>query len=153
LLSLAFFACKKDEDSTPTPTVEIIPGQGLKDVKIGDTAQKAFDIYGSVADSYFEIAGQYFHYLLYLGKGITVNLEPTTSETLNLNTKINDFQLSAPFSGKSDKNIGIGSTRSEVKTAYGDPNNSFGDVDIYTIGISFAYENDKVVEIYIEKPQ
>ena len=152
LIGIAFSACKKDETTTPAVVTEIIPGQGLKDVKIGDAAQKAFDAYGSVADAYFEVAGQYFHYLTYVGKGVTVNLEPTTSATLNLATKINDLQVAAPFSGKTEKSIGIGITRSEVKTAYGDPDNAFGDTDIYEIGISFEYDNDKVALIFIEKP-
>ena len=142
LAAVLFVAgCKKDDDdNNNTSGADILPGIGLKNVKIGDTAQKAFDAFGTVTDSYFEINGQYFHFLLYITKGVFVNLEPTGSATLDLNTKIHDIVVSDPYAGKTDKGIGIGSTKTAVQAAYGQPDSVDPlNGDEYNIGIAFDY--------------
>ena len=140
--------CKKDDGGDdPGTSVQILPGQGLNNLKIGDPAQKAFDAFGSVSDSYFEFGGKYYHFLLYLSKGIAVNLEPTNSATLDLNTKILDISLSTPYSGQTDKKIGIGSTKTAVEAAYGTPDSIDPlDGDKYNIGIAFDYGGGTTVE-------
>lgn len=142
-------ACNKDDDNggNNNSSADIIPGVGLKDVKIGDPAQKAFDAFGTVPDSYVEFGGQYFHFLIYISKGITINLEPTNSETLDPNTKIQNITVSDPYAGKTDKNIGIGSTKTEVRAAYGQPDLNDPNADAYAaIGISFGYDDQEKVE-------
>ncbi|MCC7466508.1 MAG: hypothetical protein IT261_09575 [Saprospiraceae bacterium] len=146
--------CKKDDPDPgdPTPAVSLItPGEGITGIKIGDPAQKAIDLYGTVAPSYGSIGSQYNHFLTYFSKGVIVYCEPTTEETFNAQMKIKSLDLSAPFDGKTEKGIGIGSTKTEVKAAYGEPASSsafFGDE--YAIGITFTYDDNGVLVESIE---
>lgn len=154
--ALAFSACKKDKDDpTPTETETILPGVGITSLKIGDTGQKAIDLYGTVAPSYSSFGSDYFHFLTYFSEGVIVYFEQTTEETFSPQMIIESLNLSAPFEGKTDKGIGIGSTKTEVKAAYGEPASSssfFGDE--YSIGITFVYDDngEKVETIEVEKP-
>lgn len=155
LLTFAWFGCKKDDDSTgdPIATEQIIPGEGITDLKIGDVAQKAIDKYGTTPLSYGSSNNQYTHFLIYGSKGIAVYCEPTPEATFNGQMKIKSIVLSSPFSGKTDKSIGIGSKKSEVKAAYGEPTSSsefFG--DDYAIGATFKYDDsgEKVESIEVE---
>lgn len=154
VVTTLFSACKKDKDEDPQSTTQvIIPGIGLTDVKIGDPAQKAIDLYGTVAPSYGSFGNQYTHFLTYFSKGVIVYCEGTTEPTFNAQMKIASLTLSDPFAGKTDKNIGIGSTKTAVKAAYGEPASSsefFGDE--YAIGITFIYDDtgEKVAEIEVQ---
>lgn len=152
--ALAFVGCKKDDenpqDNNPNTSL-IIPGVGITELKIGDEAQKAIDLYGTPFPSNGSANGVYTHFLVYASRGVVVYCEPTTESTFNPQMKIDYLKLSAPFDKKTDKGIGIGSTKSEVKAAYGDPSSSsafFGDE--YAIGITFIYENDIVKSIEVE---
>ncbi len=142
LLAFTWTSCKKDDPDPQVTGQQIIPGQGLTDIKIGDAAQKAIDMYGSTAPSFGSSGGQYSHFLIFSSAGVTVYCEQTTQPTFNAQMKIKSFTLSAPFSGKTAKEIGIGSTKTDVKAAYGEPTSSsqfFG--DDYAIGISFIYND------------
>lgn len=148
LLTVLTYSCKKDSDDDPQVEVSVItPGVGITNLKIGDPAQKAIDLYGSVAPSYGSSGGQYTHFLTYFSKGVIVYCEPTTESQFNAQMKIKNLSLSAPFDGKTDKSIGIGSTKAAVKAAYGDPifsSQFFGDE---YAGITFKYDdNDEKVE-------
>jgi hypothetical protein len=152
---LASSGCKKDEEPTPTPTPtpkEITPGVGITEVKIGDAAQVAIDLYGVPFPSYGASNGTYTHFLVYTSKGVVVYCVPTTESTFNAQMKIASLKFDAPFDGKTSKGIGIGSTKAAVKAAYGDPTSSsafFGDE--YAIGITFVYDSgDKVESIEVE---
>jgi hypothetical protein len=140
LLALAaaiFPACDKDTPSGP----DILPGVGLKEVKIGDEAKKAFDAYGPTTTGYVEANGQFIHFLDYATLGIKILLEPTSSAAFDDKTKIKSFALDAPYSGKTAENIGLGSTKTEVRAAYGQPNLSDATTDTYTtLGIAFTYD-------------
>ena len=153
LLSLTWSGCKKDETTTPDPATEqqIIPAQGLTDIKIGDPAQKALDIYGSTMPSYGSLGSQYTHFLIYVNAGVTIYCEQTTQATFNAQMKIKSITLSAPFKGKTAKDIGIGSTKTAVKAAYGEPASSsafFGDT--YTNGLTIIYDDGGTVVEQIE---
>ena len=157
LATLAFASCKKDEATTPDPplaTHAILPGEGIKEVRIGNAMQVAIDFFGTPFPTNSSANGVYTHFIIYVSKGATVYSEPTSSATFDPQMKIGRIRLSAPFDGKTLKNIGIGSTKTEVKAAYGDPTSSnptFGDE--YAIGITFIYDNaDKVKNIDVEAP-
>lgn len=153
-MTLAVMGCKKDEATEPTSSAQVItPGVGINNLKIGDPAQKAIDLYGTPLPSYGSAGGNYTHFLIYGSKGAVVYCEPTTVETFNAQMKIARLKFSSPFNGKTDKGIGFGSTKADVKAAYGDPVSSspfFGDE--YAIGITFIYEDnsDKVESIEVE---
>lgn len=146
----AFTGCKKDDDDNGggNSNADILPGIGLKEVKIGEPAQKALDVFGTISPSYIQFGGQHFHILFYLSRGISISLEPSASDVFDPNTKIQSFTLSEPYAGKTDKNIGIGSTLTEVRAAYGTPDPvGFPDIDTYaTLGISFSYDDQDKVE-------
>lgn len=152
----AFTGCKKDDDDNGggNSNADILPGIGLKEVKIGEPAQKALDVFGTISPSYIQFSGQHFHILFYLNRGINITLEPSASEVFDPNTKIQSFSLSEPYAGKTEKNIGIGSTLTEVRDAYGTPDPvGFPDIDAYAgLGISFSYDDqDKVENISVVK--
>ncbi|MDX1913689.1 MAG: hypothetical protein SFV22_19495 [Saprospiraceae bacterium] len=153
-LALAWAGCKKDDNpDEEEPAVQlIVPGEGLSDLKIGAAAQVAIDLYGTAVPSFGAANGIYYHFLIYASKGVAIYLEPTTEATFNAQMKIQSLTLSSPFASKTDKGIGIGSTKAEVKAAYGDPQTSspnFGDT--YNIGITFVYDlSDKVASIEVE---
>ncbi|MDO8368489.1 MAG: hypothetical protein Q7T20_16945 [Saprospiraceae bacterium] len=157
LASLAFVACKKDGDPTPEPplaTHAILPGVGIKEVKLGDAVQTAIDFFGTPFPINSSVNGVYTHYIIYTSKGATVYCEPTTNATFDPQMKLDRIRLSAPFDGKTVKNIGIGSSKTDVKVAYGDPTSSHQtNGDKYAIGITFIYDNaEKVKNIDLEKP-
>ncbi len=156
LASLAWTGCKKDDDTTtPDPTIPahaILPGEGIKEVKIGDAVQVAIDLFGTPFPISPSANGVYTHYIIYTSKGATVYCEPTTNDTFNPQMKIDRIRLAAPFDGKTLKNIGVGNSKTEVKAAYGDPTSSHPTQgDKYAIGITFIYDNaDKVKNIDVE---
>ncbi|MFN0176444.1 MAG: hypothetical protein ACKVU0_17525 [Saprospiraceae bacterium] len=157
LATLAITGCKKDEGTTPEPplaTHAILPGEGIKEVRIGDAMQVAIDFFGTPFLSNSSANGIYTHFIVYTSKGAAVYSEPTPNATFDPQMKIGRIRLSSPFDGKTQKNIGIGSTKTEVKAAYGDPTSShptFG--DDYSIGITFIYDNaEKVKNIDLEAP-
>jgi hypothetical protein len=146
-------ACKKDKNEEPENQV-ITPGVGITGLNIGDPAQKAIDLYGTVAPSYGEFGGSYTHFLTYFSKGVIVYMELTTESEFNNQMPVKSILLSSPYTGKTPEQIGIGSTKAEVKAAYGEPINSsmyFGDE--YAVGITFIYDEpgEKVEQIEVEK--
>lgn len=154
LISVLLFACGK-ADEPPADTTEIFPGEGLKSVKIGDQAYTLFNVYGNIAGTYYQIGSEYYHSVYYIQSGITANFEPTTDAAIATTLKITSFALTPPFSGKTAKNIGIGSSRSDVVAAYGNPDigGSTDNVVAYVaLGMAINYESEKVVTITLEKP-
>ncbi len=138
LLTLAWTGCKKEDPKPPTEL--IIPGQGLVDLKIGDVAQKAIDKYGSTVPARAVYNGQYLHYLKYSDLGVEVYCQETPMTTFDAQMKIKVFLFSKFFRGQTDKKIGIGSQKSAVKAAYGEPFFLSGIVEKYAIGINFYYD-------------
>lgn len=148
LVTLAFSNCKKDDPTPPEDgtSMRILPGVGITEIKIGDPSQKAIDLYGTPFPSNGSANGTYYHFLIYVAAGVTVYCEPTSQPTFNAQLPIASLLFSGNFKGKTAEGIGIGSTKAEVKAAYGDPVSSspnFGDE--YTIGMSIIYDNNDLV--------
>lgn len=145
----AFPSCDKDSPEGP----DILPGVGLKEVKIGDEAKEAFDAYGPTTTGYVEANGQFIHIINYATLGITIVLEPTSSANFDDKTKIKSFSLDAPYSGKTAEGFGIGSNKTEVRSAYGQPELSDATTDTYLVrGISLSYDGaGKAESIVISK--
>lgn len=146
LLSLSF-ACQKADTPTPLPETMILPGEGVENVKIGDSGQSIVDKYGDVADSWFGGGTSYIHFLIYFDKGLTFFFEPVEHEDFKPAVAVlNYIAISDPFDGKTTGDIGIGSSKEEVKAQFGEPDDKiFGD-DHYDIGIRFGYDGDGFVE-------
>ncbi len=146
LLTLSF-ACQKGETPIPIPETMIVPGEGVENVKIGDSGQSIVDKYGEVADSWFGGGTSYIHFLIYFDKGLTFFFEPVGHEDFKPAVAVLDYiAISDPFAGKTLGEIGIGSSKEEVKAQFGDPDDKiFGD-DHYDIGIRFGYDEEGLVE-------
>ncbi|MBN1466813.1 hypothetical protein JXA02_13750, partial [candidate division KSB1 bacterium] len=57
----------------------------------------------------------------------------------------------APYDGLTvEKRIGIGSSRADMLSAYGDAQSVAGDMYFYDIGITFEVINDRVTGMIIE---
>lgn len=141
LAGLVLHSCKKDDTTTPS-NIQILPGVGITGIEIGKSAQQAIDLYGSVAPSFGSINGQYTHFLTYFDKGVLVYCESSTSDTFSPTMKVESITLQAPFSGKTDNGIGIGSTKAAVEAAFGAPVNSstfFGDT--FSNGLIVEYND------------
>ncbi len=152
-----FTSCGDDDEATPSETSKIIPGQGITEIKIGATGQEVFDAFGQTADSWFGVGGSFSHFLVYISEGMTFYLEQNDSETLDLTKAVTHLDIEAPYEGKTDNGIGIGSTMTEVKAAYGEPDEEkevFGAIEAtYNIGMVVEYDdqgNETVVKITIE---
>jgi hypothetical protein len=156
LVTFVSISCKKEEEPTPTPTpavpLQITPGVGITEVKLGEIAQKAIDFFGVPFPVNASSGGVYTHYIVYTSKGAVVYCVPTTEATFNAQMKIGSLKFSAPFAGKTEKGIGVGSTKAAVKAAYGDPATSSPSAgDKYNIGIIFIYDaGDKVKSIEVK---
>jgi len=156
LTIIAFGACKKDEvtDPNPMPVAKaILPGVGSTEIKIGDAAQVAIDLFGPPFPSNASAGGMYTHYLVYASKGVVIYCVPVTEATFNAQMKIARLKFSAPYDGKTEKGIGVGSTKVEVKSAYGNPTSSSVSLgDAYAIGITFIYDSitEKVKSIEVK---
>jgi len=147
LASMVLFflaACKKD--STTTVASVITPGTGITEINIGQTAQEIINKLGAGSDSNFSIGGFYTHSKTYLDKGISVQFEQSTSSKITSDQKILYITVSSPYTGATSKGIKIGSKKSEVTAAYGNPISSsafFGDV--YT-GMTITYDDKDIIE-------
>ena len=153
LLFCCWTSCKKEEakPKPPEPIEQIFPGQGFAGLKVGDPAQKALDKYGSITSYHNIYNGLYQHYLQYKNLGIFVYCQETGDNTFNAQMKIKGFSLSAPFKGQTDKKIGVGSKKSDVKAAYGEPTTSIANYrDTYAIGLKFYYDDAGETAEYLE---
>ncbi len=144
-------ACKKDDnnDGNTNPNADILPGIGLKEVKIGEPVQKAIDLYGAMQSIHVETNGTFTHILFYLAKGVQFVMEPTTSDVLDPNTKIKTITVLQPYAGKTAEGLGIGSTKTAVRTAYGQPDFIAGGSNndqYFTKGIIFDYDDKDSTE-------
>jgi len=148
LVALLFlFSCGSDgsDGDDGKQDLTIFPGIGITNVSIGDTGQDVFDNCGSVADSYISFGSGYTHFLSYLKDGLTFYLETYDSEDLDLTKPVTRIQIDSPSTARTESNIGVGSSKSDVIAAYGDPISSgiFGDE--YD-GMTIDYDDADLVE-------
>ena len=149
---LAAASCKDEETKPVESNVGIYPKQGIEDVKLGDTASSILDKYGSGSESSFGVNGQYTHFLWYPLLGLSFNLETTDTDVFRDDMKLDNIAIESPYEKETDKGIKIGSTLTEVKAAYGEPDMQFGKFHIYDIGIAIDYDdNDTVEKITVQK--
>ncbi len=146
LLSLlALVGCQKESTTIKSPPWTgplITPAKGLPGVRIGDAVQKAIDSYGNPSVGFGSANGNYTYYINFFNKGLEVHSENTTQASFHEQLKIKVIMLSSPFKGQTDKVIGIGSKKSEVIDAYGQPDSWSALLgDEYNIGIAFRYDD------------
>jgi hypothetical protein len=142
LMAVLLFACDKGDPDLPEEDPQVLPGQGIKEVKIGDTGQKAVDAFGAGVSNYIQENSTYLHYIIYADKGIQVNLEGSNSATLDLSKKITLLELFAPYAGQTAEKTGLGTAQADVRTVHGTPSvvDVFIPSDRYNSGIEFYYD-------------
>lgn len=154
-ISLFLFSCKGSEPEEPKPDPQIIPGQGIKEIKIGDSGQMAVASLGTGTTNYTKTDALYYHYIVYADKGIQLNLEPNSAAAIDLTKKIEIIELFSPYSGQTEKETGIGSTQDQIRAAHGNPDvkDPFIPSDKYNSGIEFYYNETslKVTRIILNK--
>ena len=129
------------EDNT-----KIFPGKGIDKINLGDSVTKVRNEYGDKCNELlfnYSYNGQQgtVHYIEVEGEGIT----------FYFSSGVVDFiVIKAPYSGVTEKGIGIGSTEEEVENKYGSPDSSTDNTFKYnSFKVSFKMENGQVVKIYI----
>ena len=128
------------------PAAETLPGAGAAKIKIGDIVGTLMSVHGSSAMVFHTfLFGLHMWTFQYSAKGLKFYSEVVNSSipgaTYSSMTKISSIQLAAPYSGVTEKNIGIGSSQAEAEAAYGSANG--------IPGIKFTYTSGKVTMIYI----
>ena len=153
-----FVSCGSDEneEENPQESLELItPKEGITQIKFGDTAQKVFDTYGVVPDSFGGTGGVFQHFLIYGNEGLIFYLEDSGFEELNLNLEVIRIVCNANFKAETPEGIKVGSTRNEVISTYGEPDkiSTFFGEDYDTLGLNFEYNdaNELVTQITIER--
>lgn len=153
LLFLCFFlACSDSED--PIEEIDlrqetIIPGTGITSIAFGDSAQKVFDTFGDVTprSSNFNSG---FRYFLDYSDGVTFVIEEGETEELNTNLDVIGIIFESPYEGVTAEGIGIGSLKSEVIVAFGEPDSDIAVMKYDGLGLVIGISNDVVDAIQIE---
>jgi hypothetical protein len=129
--------------------IEIFPGVGAARIEIGNTYGALIDTHGFPLKAVFEqhSRDELHYFLLYPNKGLTFEL--LTDHMLIETDLIDRITVSSPYSGITDRQIGVGSLLSQVVSAYGPPKSiSTADSTYNYDGITFQYGPDSS---YVEK--
>lgn len=148
-LVLAFVGCSSDEKSLNDEV--IIPGMGITSISFGDSAKNIFDAFGSVTPRTLSINGDGFRYFLDYPAGVTFIIEEGTTEELDESLKVFAMTFESPFEGATSEGIGIGSTKSELEAAFGEPDSDLGGSTYFDLGMNVSFVDDVIDYIQIEE--
>jgi len=153
LLVLMTFVYAGCSDSIPEEEVNIetiFPGTGITSIDFGDTAQTVFETFGNVSARSSAWNNGYRYFLDY-PTGMTFVIEEGTTEELDANLKVIGIILEAPFEGKTNVGIGVGSTKSDVIAAYMEPDSDIAFMVYNDLGMTLSLEDDLVDAIQIKQ--
>lgn len=150
------YGCKKEQ---PLQTFNIVPGVRIGDFKLGDNLQTLKSYITETTASHITAGiggGLYIHLLDYEETGIMFSFV-INSSTLSDSDIPESISAYSPFKCNTEKGITIGSLLTDVKEAYGTPDEitENGDCDYNSLGITFFADDDtgtKVLMISIEIP-
>ncbi len=133
---------------------EIFPGVGAARIEIGNPYQTLMQVHGTPLKSVMEQPSRELlhYYLLYPAKGLT--FEFITDHMMIATDACDRITVESPYSGITDRQIGVGSLLSQVVAAYGPPQAiSAADSTYEYDGISFQYSSDSsyVKKIHIPR--
>jgi hypothetical protein len=129
--------------------VEIIPSVGASKIKLGDSYADIKSVHGNpLYLVYKQVTKTQLHYkALYGNKGLT--FEFLTEHMLWESDPTNRITVEAPYFGLTENGISVGSTLSQVVSAYGPPPViSTADSSYQYEGIAFRYDADST---YVRK--
>ena len=143
LLSLC--GCGGGEHATANvnnpPVVTIIPGVSLDEVAIGELLAEVTARYGTP-----DTASSQLGYVMvgWEKQGITVGgFDGNLNGVFDADEVCQGLAAATPYAGKTEKGIGVGSTREAVRNAYGIPEDNAATNDKYlALGIGFLYRDD-----------
>jgi len=122
---------------------EIFPGVGAARIEIGNSYSLLLEVHGTPLKAIMEQPSkdELRYYILYPGKGLT--FEFLTDHMLIGTDTCDRITMESPYSGITDRQIGVGSLLSQVVAAYGSPKIiSTADSTYRYEGISFQYSPD-----------
>jgi hypothetical protein len=122
---------------------EIFPGVGAARIEIGNSYGTLLSVHGSPLKAIIEqpSKNELRNYILYPAKGLT--FEFLTDHMLIGTDACDRITVESPYSGITDRQIGVGSLLSQVVAAYGAPKAvSTADSTYRYDGISFQYSPD-----------
>jgi hypothetical protein len=133
---------------------EIFPGVGAARIEIGNSYTTLLGVHGPPLKTVFEQPSKYElrYYVLYPAEGLT--FEFLTDHMLIGSDPCGRITMESPYSGITDRQIGVGSLLSQVVSAYGPPKSiSTADSTYNYDGITFQYDPDSsfVEKIHIPK--
>jgi len=115
--------------------------------KFGNPSQVGFftDNSNNIVATWANFASKGLWFIMGDSQGIT----PVSTDN------VTQIWIESPFSGVTDRNIGIDSAKSEVTDVYGAPEETGNDQDRYpSLGITFGYDSSDLVErIFIAPPR
>ena len=123
--------------------IEIFPGVGAAKIEIGNSYTTLLGVHGPPLKTFFEqpSKNELHYYVLYPAKGIT--FEFLTDHMLIGSDPCSRITMENPYSGITDRQIGVGSLLSQVVSAYGPPKSvSTADSTYNYDGIAFRYGPD-----------
>ncbi len=130
---------------------EIIPGYAVGKIRVGlDSFKKIVDTYGQYDWKDYD-EDNYTHSIGYSWLGLEFDF---SSDQLVLfdNAKCTGILMKSPYDGLTETDVGIGSTRAEVVSAFDEPQSIENGEEIYDIGIVFTYESSVVKSIRLFRP-
>jgi hypothetical protein len=134
--------------------IEIFPGVGAARIEIGNTYGETINVQGFPLKAVFEqhSKDELHYYLLYPNKGLTVEI---LTDHMLIDTDLCDrITVESPYSGITDRQIGVGSLLSQLVSAYGPPKSiSTADSTYNYDGITFQYGPDSSFVEKIHIPQ
>jgi hypothetical protein len=164
------FASGCKEDGPTAPTFEqrnegVFPGVGAARVRLGDSFAQIRSVHGEP-----EARGGYPYYsgdstkyeiywITYTAKGIKVYMKDVVIASGLRDTDISEeVVVMAPYNVRTDRGIGIGSSTTQLTTAYGQPSGitAIGSSTYYeyqSLGIDFVFQSSAVVRMACHAPR
>jgi hypothetical protein len=122
---------------------EIFPGVGAAGIELGNSYGRLLEVHGSPLKAIMEQPSkdELLNYLLYPDKGLT--FEFLTDHMLITTDSCDRITMESPYSGITERQIGVGSLLAQVVAAYGPPRTiSAADSAYVYDGITFQYNAD-----------
>ena len=155
-----FSSCSKD-DGSPDEVKDVIitPNVGIGNISFQDNGHKVIDVYGPYERLTSVGGGGQTAFVMWFENGLGIQLDSVdtrglslqevvnmSSELIDLDQPIITMVIMSPFDAATKEGVGLGSNRSEVISAFGEPDNNFGSAELYDdINMGFTYNSENIL--------
>ena len=118
---ISFLGCAKKEEAKPAVPLTVEPLVGIGDVKFGDSKDSIIGVFGEPDE--IQAQGNELNYVRSKGMSLTVDAELGLQRIKLWSDSWPQelpFRVST-FTGKTKADVGMGDTREQIVTAYGEP--------------------------------